>query len=111
MDVPSPRRAAAGATLVLAVIGLAWFLGLTAFGGFDARLLGIPLTSNDPRKPFVGGAICLGLYLWLTRNETGARRAIVLPARLAMLAEASVPLALALAMTIVSWIYSTKAVG
>src|SRR5262245_21137727 len=111
MRLPSARRVGISVTLVLAVIGLTWFLVLTTFGGFDARILGIPLTSNDPRKPFVGGAICLGWYLWLTRSEVVVRRSAVRPAWLTTLAKASVPLALAVAMTIVSWSYSTRAVG
>lgn len=39
--------------LILAILGAVWAAWLAVFGGFDATILGVTITSNEPMRPLV----------------------------------------------------------
>jgi hypothetical protein len=50
---------------MLVLVGLcgAWMLLLRVAGGFDTKVLGVRLTTHDPQRPLLAGAVALTIYL------------------------------------------------
>jgi hypothetical protein len=65
--IPSPdshvRRAVRGTALALAALCGVWLLELVALGGFDVAVLGVRLTTHDPHRPMLAGAVALSIYI------------------------------------------------
>jgi hypothetical protein len=53
-----------GVLLAIACLAFAWATWLTAFGGFDWNIAGLKLTSNNPSRLFVIGAVALAGYFF-----------------------------------------------
>jgi hypothetical protein len=66
-SVSAPARV----VLVIALLTAAWACAIWTFGGFDVRVAGFRISSNDWRRPALAAVAVLAVYLWL---RGGVRR-------------------------------------
>lgn len=59
-------------SFALAVIGAAWMTWLIVVGGFELRIFGQTITSNEPVRPFLLASVALAVFIW---SGPGADRA------------------------------------
>jgi hypothetical protein len=94
--------------LILSAAGAVWTILLGVTGGFDATVLGVEISAHDPFRPLLFASVALTIYILAGGEVTpglnwAARRRVPSHATLAR--------ALAVAITLVAWVYGTKAVG
>ena len=58
------RRLIRELSFALAVIGCAGTIWLVVVGGVDTTLFGIPMTANEPMRPFLLATIALAVFIW-----------------------------------------------
>ncbi|HEX7781142.1 MAG TPA: glycosyltransferase family 39 protein, partial [Vicinamibacterales bacterium] len=81
-DLPAPsdgpiRRAIAVAALWLSIAAIVWTLVLILFGGIDARIAGLKITSNDFRRSLLIGALLFAVFILAGGDARGfARRTV-----------------------------------
>lgn len=57
------RRVIKGAAIAIATLGLLWTLVLAIQGGFETRILGLRITTNDPLRPLLFAAVALTVVI------------------------------------------------
>ena len=65
--VRSPlRRFIARVALLITIVAAAWALFLLVFGGFDAQILGVTITTHEPSRPIILTVVGLLVFLSAT---------------------------------------------
>lgn len=104
--------------LTAASLALAWATLLAVGGGVDLNLLGISVTSNDARRPFLVGLVLLAVWAalsgrdaWVRRGRATAR-SLDVAARAIERVPAWLPVAAATAATVwLGFAYGTSTAG
>jgi len=100
------RRVISVAALIVAGAAIAWALVLSTYGGFDFRLLGATVTTNEPLRPLALAALALAVF---AASHGTARTEAYLAAVSARVPARVVALALATAVTLGGIVYNTTA--